>query len=80
MDLPFAWIGWPVKSSLWKSFTIGQKCLARLIYPNLYAGIKNVFSKNSLQRETQYSVTALWPNEQICPGLQVNVSDSRSLS
>ena len=59
---------------------IGQKYLARLIYPNLYAGIKNVFSKNSLQRETQYLVTALWPNEQICPGLQVNVSDSRSLS
>ena len=28
----------------------------------------------------QYLVTALWPNEQICPGLQVNVSDSRSLS
>ena len=42
--------------------------------------IKNAFSKNSLQRETQYLVTALRPNEQICPGLQVNVSDSRSLS
>ena len=43
-------------------------------------GRKNVFSKNSLQRERQYLVRALRPNEQICPGLQVNVSDSCSLS
>lgn len=73
------WLASQVQSL--KEFYYWSKMSSQIILPlTCMPEIKNAFSKNSLQRETQYLVTALRPNEQICPGLQVNVSDSRSLS
>lgn len=70
------WLASQVQSL--KEFYYWSKMSSHINLPlTCMRGRKNVFS---LQRERQYLVSALWPNEQICPGLKVNVSDSCFLS